>query len=51
MIVDGSSYYISVETSDATNTSGGYMAGYDGDDTGRQFAEAKEVIEKAVKGL
>ena len=48
-IFDGSSYYICVETSDATYTSGGYMAGYDHDSSGRRFAEAKEMIENAVK--
>ena len=48
---NGSSYYIRVETKDAVNTSGGYMAGYDKDSESVRFAEAKEMITNAIKGL
>ena len=48
-IYDGSSYYICVETTDDTNTSGGYMAGYDKDSDSVRFARAKEMITNAVK--
>ena len=48
-IDDGSSYYIKVETADGTNTSGGYMAGYDKDAASKQFDEVKEVISNTVK--
>ena len=50
-IYDGSSSYIRVETKDAVNTSGGYMAGYDKDSESVRFAEAKEMITNAIKGL
>ena len=48
IIDDGSSYYIKVETSDAVNFSGGYVAGYDDDADSRRFAQAREMIENAI---
>ena len=49
LIDDGSSYYIRVETSDSVNVSGGYVAGYDDNAESRRFAQAKEMIENAIK--
>lgn len=49
LVDDGSSYYIKVETSNSVNISGGYVAGYDDDPESRRFAEAREMIENAVK--
>ena len=49
LIDDGSSYYIKVETSDSENVSGGYVAGYDDNAESRRFAQAKEMIENAIK--
>ena len=38
-----------VETSDSVNVSGGYVAGYDDNAESRRFAQAKEMIENAIK--
>jgi hypothetical protein len=46
---DGSSYYIKVETGDSANVSGGYLAGYDSDSDSRRFAQARDMIERALK--
>ena len=48
IVDDGSSYYIRVETTDAVNNSGGYVAGYDDDPENRRFAEAKDLINGIV---
>ena len=49
IIDDGSSYYIMVETTDAKNISGGYVAGYDDDPDSRRFEEARQMIESTIK--
>ena len=49
IIDDGSSYYIMVETTDAKNISGGYVAGYDDDPDSRRFEEARQIIESTIK--
>jgi hypothetical protein len=48
IVYDGSSYFIMVETTNAVNISGGYVAGYDDDSDSRRFAEAREMIENAI---
>ena len=48
IVDDGASYFIMVETSNAVNISGGYVAGYDDDPDSRRFAEAREMIENAI---
>lgn len=47
-IDDGSSYYISVETSDGIHMTGGYMAGKDDDSDSRRFAEARGVLDDTL---
>lgn len=37
-----------VETTNAVNISGGYVAGYDDDPDSRRFADAREMIENAI---
>ena len=49
LVDDGSSYYIMVETTDSVHASGGYFAGYDDNADSRRFAEAREIIEKAIR--
>lgn len=49
LIDDGATYAIRVETTDSVNTSGGYMAGYDDNADSRRFAEAREMIENAIR--
>ena len=49
IIDDGASYYIMVETTDAKNISGGYVAGYDDDSDSRRFEEARQIIESTIK--
>ena len=49
IIDDGASYYIMVETTDAKNISGGYVAGYDDDPDSRRFEEARQIIESTIK--
>lgn len=49
LVDDGSSYYIMVETTDSVHASGGYCAGYDDNADSRRFAEAREMIEKAIR--
>ena len=49
IIDDGSSYYIMVETTDAVNVSGGYVAGYDDDPDSRRFEEARQMIKNTIK--
>ena len=49
LVDDGSSYYIMVETADSVHTSGGYCAGIDDNADSRRFAEAREMIENAIK--
>ena len=48
IVDDGASYFIMVETTNAVNISGGYVAGYDDDPDSRRFAEAREMIENAI---
>lgn len=48
LVDDGSSYYIMVETTDSSHTSGGYCAGYDDNADSRRFAEAWEMIYNTV---
>lgn len=48
IVDDGSSYFIMVETTNAVNISGGYVAGYDDDPDSSRFAEAREMIENAI---
>lgn len=48
IVDDGASHFIMVETTNAVNISGGYVAGYDDDPDSRRFAEAREMIENAI---
>ena len=48
-ICDACTYYIMVETTDAKNISGGYVAGYDDDPDSRRFEEARQIIESTIK--
>ena len=48
-VLDGTTYYIQVETSDGVNKSGGYEVAYENDSDNRRFKQVQDAIESIIK--